>query len=280
MAKTYTNNKNYNAMVGKVEAGGEYYNPMTDAEIKAAAEARVGETYDTYRSAAKTAHEAGDAALAKQLENVLASYDRQVDRSAANYDAALSRIDDQVQSHGMQRGNYNNALRGHVTGLGLEARGKIEDARAFSAGNLAADRERQRDFLAQRLAQYDADQLTDTAAQQAAWASREFDRGAAAQAAQNALARQLYEYRHQLDLEAEDRRRWEAEFAGKGGGRGGGGRGRTTYDAAIGNIANIGAAVGAVVGAGATGGSAYDRFIGSLGGRPSGGSGKNTNMTR
>ena len=90
--------------------------------------------------------------------------------------------------------------------------------------------------LSDTISQLNASQQSDEQAYADELAAREYERSVASRQNANELAMKLYEYQHQLEVEAAEQARWQAEFDAKYGdgssSSGGGGRKKTTAPAA------------------------------------------------
>lgn len=196
------------------------YKPLTDAEIAGQAQGRYEEVYGQKRQSAQQSHAMGDDALARQLAALQAAYGQSQEKSGENYFGAAGRSNAYVQEHGMQRSNFRAATQGHIARMGEKAGQEIAASRERKERGVASQRELLADQLAAQLEQYGRAQASDTQAYRDELGAREYDRGADTNAQQQQLAMQIYEYRHQLEQEAEENGRWWAKLnAGRSGGQ-------------------------------------------------------------
>ena len=211
------------------------YQPMSDAEIREEANRRYQSVYDEKRLSARQAYDTSDAALVRELAGVQTAYDKQRAQSKAEYEGAYRQADRQSLSRGMQRSTYNNATLSNITLAGNAAQQAISDEQAAKESDISQKRTNLSNQLGQLLKQYDASQLSDTLSYADELAAREHDRHVESTNTYNQLAMQLYEYQHELEQEALEQARWQAEFNAKygssskpsrtGGSSGGGGSG-------------------------------------------------------
>lgn len=200
------------------------YEPLTDEEIRKQASARYQSVYDQKRLSAQQTYESGDAALARELSGLQKAYDRQRASSAAQTRAAYSQADRHALSRGMQRSSYNEGTLANISLAGDAALRAIDQAQTDQEADIGQKRTLLSDQLSQTLKQLDADRQSDTLAYADELTAREYDRAAESRSAYNQLAMQLYEYQHELEKEAAEQARWQAEFNARyGGGSGGGG---------------------------------------------------------
>ena len=191
------------------------YTALTQQQIEKQASDRYQSTYDQKRLSAVHGYEAQDAALGRQLAGLQDSYDHQRAQSRAQTKQTYSQADRQALSRGMQRSSYTGATLANISLAGDEAIREIGRAQTAAEDDIAQQRTQLNRQLGEQLSQYDADQQRDQLAYQDELEAREYDRAAASVNRQNELAMKIYEYQHQLEKEAEERRRWKAEFEAK-----------------------------------------------------------------
>ena len=216
--------------------GNEPYKPLAQEEIQKQAAQRYQSVYDQKRLTAQQTYESEDAALARELSGLQKSYDEQRASSAAQTKLTYSQADRHALSRGMQRSSYNEGALANIGLAGDAALREIDQAQAEHEVQIGEKRTLLNTQLSQTLRQLSADQQSDELAYADQLAQREYDRRVNSQNTANQLAMQLYEYQHQLEKEAAEQARWQAEFNaryGDGGSSGGGGRsGRKTTSAA------------------------------------------------
>jgi len=213
-------------MIAKLNQNSTKYTPLTDEQMRQQAQNRYQSVYDQNRLTANQQYQTSDQALAQHLAGLQANYDKQREQSAKNYREAYSQADRHALSRGMQRSSYNNATLANIRLAGNKAQDEIGATQAAQEKNIGEQRALLSQQLAAQLAQYDKSQQADILAYVDELEAREYDRTTANQNTQNQLAMQIYEYQHQLEQEAEDKRRWELEYNAAYGGtsrRSGGG---------------------------------------------------------
>ena len=191
------------------------YQAMTQEQIKTEATQRYQSLYDQKRLSAQQSYETSDAALVRQLDGLASSYDRQRDESRAQTRRTYAQANRQALSRGMQRSSYNNASLANINLAGDEALSAISRAQTAQEGDIGQQRTLLSQQLAQQLRQYDADQLNDVLAYMDTLEAREYERSTQSLNARNELAMKIYEYQHELEQEAIEQARWEAEFKAK-----------------------------------------------------------------
>ena len=182
------------------------YTARTDEQLQQEAQQRVGETYDTMRSAATQRQDVIQDAYEREtqaLADALATGQQAVAGQTARANAA---IDDYIYGRSMQRTSYGAAAKGSVTANMRQAAALMQQQHDTAAGGV----ENRKVLLAQQLgdtlAQYDKDFLTDVQAYVDAQKQLDYERQLAADATNNALQMELF----------------EASRVGSGGGGGGG----------------------------------------------------------
>ena len=217
------------------------YKPLTDAQIRDQAAQRYQSVYDQKRLSAKQAYENEDAALARELSGLQESYDAQRASSVARTRDTYSQADRHALSRGMQRSSFNESTLAGIDLAGDYALQEIDQAQADHEKQIGEKRTELSRQLSQTIKQLDMDQRSDELAYADELAAREYDRSMNSQKAYRDLTMQLYEYQHELDREAAEQARWQAEFNAKYGGGGGGGgsrkRANASPAAAIGSTA-------------------------------------------
>ena len=191
------------------------YTGLTADQIQEQANRRYQSVYDQKRLSAQQSYETGDAALARELASLQASYDQQREESKAATRQTYSQADRQALSRGMQRSSYNSATLANIDLAGDEALQEIGEAQTKEEGDIGQQRTQLSQQLARQLSQYDADQMNDVLSYMDELEAREFDRVTASRNTMNDLAMKIYEYQHQLEQEAIEQKRWEMEFEAK-----------------------------------------------------------------
>ena len=218
-------------LIARLSATQNAYTPLTQEEMSRQANQRYQSLYDQKRLDARQSYETQDAALARQLESLADSYDRQRDQSAKDYQAAQLQADRQALSRGMQRSSYLGATLGNIRLAGNQAQQALRKEQTEKEEDIGRQRGLLSSQLTQRLKQLNEGQQSDVLAYLDELEAREYDRGVEMRKTQNELSMKLYEYQHQLEKEAAEAARWQAEFnakyvpkASSRGGGGGGGR--------------------------------------------------------
>ena len=204
------------------------YQAMTQEEMNEAAENRYRAVYDQKRLSAQQAYEQSDAALARELTSLQDAYSRERDRSAAETENIYHQAGRQALSRGMQRSSYHNASLVNIHLAGEAAQQKLGREQMQAEGDVNEQRTLLSRQLATQIAEYDAQQRSDVLGYLDELEAREYDRTVQSHNTYTELAMKLYEYQHQLEVEAAEQARWQAEFNAKygGGSSGGGGGGK------------------------------------------------------
>ena len=195
--------------------GGDSYTPLTQEEIQKQAAQRYQSVYDQKRLTAQQTYENEDAALARELSGLQKNYDQQRASASAQTKAAYSQADRHALSRGMQRSSYNEANLANISLAGEKALQEIGRRQTEAEDGIADQRTELSQQLAQTLSKYDADQRNDELAYLDQLEAREYDRATASANTRNELAMKIYEYQHQLEQEAAEQARWQAEFKAK-----------------------------------------------------------------
>lgn len=191
------------------------YQPLTDEEIRLQASQRYQSAYDQKRLNARQAYETEDAALARELSGLQKSYDAQRASSAALSRSTYSQADRHALSRGMQRSSFNEATLANIDLAGDQAQRGIDQAQTEHEAEIGEKRTALGRQLSETLLQLDDSQQSDEFAYADELAAREYDRSMNSQKTYSELAMQLYEYQHQLEQEAAEQARWQAEFYAK-----------------------------------------------------------------
>jgi len=213
--------------------GGETYKPLTQEEIQQQAAQRYQSVYDQKRLSAQQSYENDDAALARELSGLQKNYDAQRVASAAHTKATYSQADRHALSRGMQRSSYNESTLANIGLAGDAALREIDQEQTEKEAEIGEKRTLLNTQLSQTLRQLDADQRSDEMAYADELTAREYERGVNSMNTANQLAMKLYEYQHQLEAEAAEQARWQAEFNAKYGGGGGGSSGRSSSGSSV-----------------------------------------------
>lgn len=215
--------------------GGETYQPLSEQEIRKQAQQRYQSVYDQKRLSAQQAYEQEDAALARELAGLSKTYDEQRGAAAAQTQLTRSQADRHALSRGMQRSSYNEGTLANISLAGDAALNRIRQEQTDSEAEIGEKRTQLGMQLSQTLRQLDADRQHDELAYADQLEAREYDRAVTSRNAASQLAMQLYEYQHQLEAEAAEQARWQAEFNARYGdgsvSSGGGGRRKTAETA-------------------------------------------------
>lgn len=204
----------------------QHYTPLTQEEIQKQASQRYQSVYDQKRLNARQTYETDDAALARELSGLQKSYDAQRQSAAAQNRNTYSQADRHSLSRGMQRSSFNEGTLANIDLAGDAAQRAIDQEQAGKEADIGQQRTLLSAQLGRTINQLNTDQLHDELAYADELTAREHDRLVENQNAYTQLAMQLYEYQHQLEQEAAEQARWQAEFNAKygGGGSSGGGR--------------------------------------------------------
>lgn len=220
--------------------GNAAYKPLTQEEIRKQSEQRYQSVYDEKRLSAKQNYENEDAALARELAGLQKSYDDRRASASAQTKHAYSQADRHALSRGMQRSSYNEATLANIDLAGNADLRRIDEAQTEHEIQIGEKRTLLGKQLSDTLSQLSASQRSDELAYADELAAREYDRGVNSANTANQLAMKLYEYQHQLETEAAEQARWQAEFNAKYGdgssSSGGGGRKKKTVSEAPQNV--------------------------------------------
>ncbi len=216
--------------------GNEAYTPLTQEEIQKQAAQRYQSVYDQKRQNAQQSYQTEDAALARELSALQKNYDEQRATAAAQTRLSYSQADRHALSRGMQRSSYNESTLANIDLAGNAAQREIDQSQTEHEMQIGEKRTLLGKQLSDTISQLNVSQRSDELAYADELAAREYERSAASRQNANELAMKLYEYQHQLDVEAAEQERWQAEFNAKYGDgsapSGGGGRKKTAAAAA------------------------------------------------
>lgn len=201
-------------LIAKLE-NNQPYTALTEAQIMEQANRRYQSVYDQKRLSAQQSYESDDAALVRELAGLQGSYDRERAQSRADTQSAYSQAERHSLSRGMQRSSYNSATLSGIRIAGNEALREIDRQQTEQESEIGEKRTLLSRQLSSLLSQYDADQQSDVLAYADELTAREHERTVASQATRNELAMKIYEYQHELEKEAAEQSRWEAEFKAK-----------------------------------------------------------------
>lgn len=213
----------------------QHYTPLTQEEIRRQVSQRYQSVYDQKRLSARQTYESDDAALARELSGLQKSYDAQRQSAAAQNRSTYSQADRHSLSRGMQRSSFNEGTLTNISLAGDAAQRAIDQAQAGREADIGQQRTLLSAQLGRTLNQLNTDQFSDELAYADELTAREYDRAAESRSAYSQLAMQLYEYQHELEQEAIEQARWQAEFNaryGGGGSSGGGGGGKRSASVA------------------------------------------------
>lgn len=192
--------------------GSQPYQPLSQEEIRKQANTRYQSVYDRKRLDAQQSYETEDAALARELSGLQQSYDAQRASAGAQNRLAYSQADRHALARGMQRSSFQEANLASISLAGAAARQEIDEEQARKEAEIGEKRTLLSTQLSNTLRQLNAGQQSDELAYADQLSDREYERSTASRAAADQLAIQLYEYQHQLEVEAAEMARWRAEF--------------------------------------------------------------------
>ena len=191
------------------------YQPMTQQEMEAEARRRYQAVYDQKRQSAQSVYETSDLALARELQALGESYDARRARTAEETESIYRTADRQALSRGMQRSSYLGQTLANIQQDGADALEALGREQTGAEADVQQKRTLLSDQLARELAGYDAQQQSDELGYLDELQAREYDRTVASQQTASDLAMKIYEYQHQLEVEAAEQARWQAEFNAK-----------------------------------------------------------------
>lgn len=199
------------------------YTPLTAEQMQQQANTRYNSVYGQKKLSAQQQYDLSDQALAQQLAGLDATYAKQLEQSAKNYENAMRTFDRQSLDRGMQRSSYNSASRANINLEGNKAQQSIMDTRAAQEKNIGEQRALLKNQLGDTLANLDTAQQSDILAYIDELEAREYDRLRDDTAMQNEIAMNLYNYQFQKEQADQEQANWQAQFnAQYGDGSGGG----------------------------------------------------------
>lgn len=172
----------------------EEFQARTDEDLKKEAEGRYTQVYDTLRDTAEARKDTIDAAYAQQMQSLadsLRTGEAALGNAAARGNAA---IDDYIYTRSMQRTSYGAGSKGSINAAMQKAAAALQQQYATANSGLESNRIQLAEQLADTLAQYDEDYLTDVQAYINEQKQLDYDRKVAADAAYNDIQMALYEY--------------------------------------------------------------------------------------
>lgn len=188
------------------------YTALTQEQMQQQASRRYQSVYDQRRHSARQTYETSDAALARQMEGLQGAYDREREQSRAQTRQTYAESGRQSLSRGMQRSSYGGATLAGINLAGDRALEEITQRQTAQENEISGQRALLARQFSQQLSQLNSDQRNDELAYIDELEAREYDRVAASRAERNRMAMQIYEYQHQLEQEAQEQERWQAEF--------------------------------------------------------------------
>ncbi len=191
------------------------YKALSEDDIRKQAQNRYQSEYGQKRLEAQQSFETSDAALARELSGLQASYDSRRASAQKQTNDAYSQADRHSLSRGMQRSSYNEANLTNVLLAGQAEQHAIDREQTQKEADVAEKRTQLSTQLAQTLRQLDSDRQSDEQAYIDELTEREYQREQDSRANRDALTMQLYEYRRQLEKDAQEQSRWVAEFNAK-----------------------------------------------------------------
>ncbi len=187
------------------------YKPKTDEEIDREAKSRTQSQYAQKRLSAVEAFENQDAALLREMKTIGADFERERAQAQADHRQTYALSERHALSRGMQRSSYQNATLANISLAGDAAQKEIGRRETEAREDVQSQRTQLSAQLDRQLSQLGEDERADTQAYADTLSQRDYDRRQDA----NAMAMKLYEYRHQLEQEALEQKRWLQEFRAK-----------------------------------------------------------------
>ena len=213
--KTISTEDRLNQLEQELNALNAAYTPKSEAELTEVANRRYQSEYDQKRLEAQNAYETEDAALLRELSDLMKSYDSEVEASDAAYQSAYAQTGRDAVGRGMQRSSYLSQTLSGILTAGNEARQAIETRRTEDTEQNAAQRTTLASQYQKQINQYNSSQRSDTLSYLDTLTREEETKALENASTRSTLAMKLYEYRVQLAQEAEEKRRWQAEFSAK-----------------------------------------------------------------
>lgn len=169
------------------------YVAKTDEQLRAEAEKRVGETYDTMRGAAQQRQATIDEAYARELQSLEDSLAKGTQAISQEVGRANANIDKYVNTRSMQRTSYSAGSKGSIYANMMKAAEALRKQYDTASSGIENSRVLLAEQLAGTLAQYDKDYLTDVEAYINEQKQLDYDRKVAADEMYNQLQTQLFE---------------------------------------------------------------------------------------
>lgn len=224
-------------LLAQMQAQKTGYKKKTDEELKQMAQQEFDAYYDTQRLGAQQQFERNDLALQQQKAALDYAFQKQQEAAEKEYNKVYSQADRQLLSRGMQRSSYGAQTLANIRQQQADVYMDLENQLAAKGNDIEAQRVQLGEQYAAQVNQFDAAQAADELNRLRELQDQEYERGVAADKAQNDFNMQLYAAINQAERDAIEDDRWEREFAedkrryeesknptsGGGGGGGGGG---------------------------------------------------------
>lgn len=222
-------------LLAQMQAQKNGYKKKTDEELKQMAQQEFDAYYDTQRLGAQQQFERNDLALQQQKAALDYAFQKQQEAAEKEYNKVYSQADRQLLSRGMQRSSYGAQTLANIRQQQADVYMDLENQLAAKGNDIEAQRVQLGEQYAAQANQFDAAQAADELNRLRELQDQEYERGVAADKAQNDFNMQLYAAINQAERDAIEDDRWEREFAEdkrryeesknptSGGGGGGGG---------------------------------------------------------
>ena len=222
-------------LLAQMQAQKTGYKKKTDDELKQMAQQEFDAYYDTQRLGAQQQFERNDLALQQQKAALDYAFQKQQEAAEKEYNKVYSQADRQLLSRGMQRSSYGAQTLANIRQQQADVYMDLENQLAAKGNDIEAQRVQLGEQYAAQVNQFDAAQAADELNRLRELQDQEYERGVAADKAQNDFNMQLYAAINQAERDAIEDDRWEREFAEdkrryeeskkptSGGGGGGGG---------------------------------------------------------
>ena len=199
-----------NQLIDSLKTGA--YTPKTEAELQGVADRRYQSYYDQQRLGAQQAAETTGLALDRQLGDIAASYGKQKQATAQQYQQASSDLGRQILGRGMGRSSYGISSLGNMAIAGNKAQQEIGEAEQRAVGGVQDQQTLLARQLSDQLRQYSASQAADVLSYIDELESKEYDRGTSARQYDNSLAMQIYQFANQKEQQDEASQQWLKQF--------------------------------------------------------------------
>lgn len=182
----------YDQLVEKLKTND--YTPRTDEQLRAEAENRYSASYNQQKLAAQQSYETSDLGYQQQLktlEDSLADSQKEITKNTMDSAAAADRYS---LTRGMSRASYSVANKARIQNEGINSLAGVMKQYSNQVGSVQASRTQLAQQLANTLAQYDVEHMSNINKYIDDQKKLDYDRKLAADDAYNQLQMALYQY--------------------------------------------------------------------------------------